>query len=243
MKFNKLVTVFVSASLVSPLAFATTVKNEKIYDIVEILNENPSIVDELHKSLEMYVQFRDQFDTTLITEHDYMYNNPKHSSFGANKPKLTIINFTDYSCPFCKQLDPVLEQIVEKYPEEVKVVNIYVPLKEEASGNTSAGFALNVWNDHPDKYQDVHDLLVKKPGVHNERSVEMIAEKFGLEEYLDVSPQHKDMLAKNYQLFNQLGIRGTPGLLLNGEIIPGYLPFEKLEPVVLDKIKAAETKQ
>lgn len=71
----------------------------------------------------------------------------------------------------------------------------------------------------------------------------MIAEKFGLEEYLEVSSQHKDMLAKNYQLFNQLGIRGTPGLLLNGEIIPGYLPFEKLEPVVLDKIKEVETNQ
>lgn len=234
---TKLLTVLVSATIATPvLADKNT---DQIADIVRILNENPSVVETLHESLEGYVEYQAHFQGVLEREHDYMYNNDTHSWFGAEDPEMTIVNFTDYSCPFCKQLDPVLEELVEKYPE-IKVINIYVPLKEMSNGYNSAGFALNVWDNNPEKYEEVHDILVKKPGIHDERSLDRIAEKMGLEEQLKPNPIKSAILSKNYQLFMDLGIRGTPGMLVGDEIIPGYMPMEKLEPIMLEFMEKAK---
>jgi len=230
---TKLLAAIVTATLIAPTAFAETDK-AKIDDILEILEQNPSVVDSLHESLAAYAEFRNQYDETLKKEHDYMYNNDAHSSFGAENPEMTIVNFTDYSCPFCKKLDPVLIELVEKYPQ-IKVINIYVPIKEMSNSYNSGGFALNVWDkEEREIYEEVHEILVAKPGEHDERSLERIAKKFGLEKHLKEDPMKSAILAKNYQLFTQLGIRGTPGMLIGDEIIPGYMPIERLEPIILD---------
>ncbi|WP_434566740.1 DsbA family protein [Vibrio chagasii] len=241
MKFNTaLLTALLSVTLVSSVFAKDT--QEKVSEIVQILNENPNVVDALHENLESYVEYQAHFQDVLEKNHDYMYNNEVHSWFGSEDPTMTIVNFTDYSCPFCKKLDPVLEELAEKYPE-IKVINIYVPLKERENNYNSAGFALNVWENSPENYEEVHEILVKKPGIHDERSLDRIAKKMGLEEHLEEGPMKKAILLKNYSLFMELGIRGTPGLLVGDEIIPGYMPFEKLEPIMLELMEKAKVKQ
>ena len=48
--------------------------------------------------------------------HEALFNDPASPRIGAKQAKLTLVNFTDYNCPYCKQLDPLLEKIVMKYP-------------------------------------------------------------------------------------------------------------------------------
>lgn len=61
-----------------------------------------------------------------------LFNDPASPRFGAKQAKLTLVNFTDYNCPYCKQLDPLLEKLVAKYPD-VAVIIKPLPFKGESS--------------------------------------------------------------------------------------------------------------
>ncbi|MCV5928048.1 thioredoxin domain-containing protein, partial [Escherichia coli] len=54
----------------------------------------------------------------------------------------------------------------------------------------------------------------------------------GTEAQLVDDKETKALLDKNYQYFTQLGLRGTPALIINDQIIPGYVPFDELEKVI-----------
>ncbi|MBE1274670.1 DsbA family protein [Enterovibrio baiacu] len=228
-----------SFNAVSETALNKT-QQQQLNAITTLLQKNPDIIPGLHQSLTQYVAQQQGFKGILTANHDYLYNNPNHTQFGATEPKLTIVNFTDYNCPFCKRLDPVLHDMAKAYPD-IKVVNIYVPLKEmdaPLSEMNSAAFALNVWQQARDKYFDVHQLLLTKPSAHDQRSLARIADKTGTRDQLKQHDDSVEMVEKNVSLFQQLGLRGTPAMIIGGDVVPGYLPAEKLAPLIesaLDK--------
>ncbi|MCV5928342.1 thioredoxin domain-containing protein, partial [Escherichia coli] len=76
-----------------------------------------------------YVAYQKTFNATLDEARAYL-NDGKHSYFGAENPELTIINVTDYSCPFCKRLEGELVKVEKEYPQ-VKVLNMTVSFKEQ----------------------------------------------------------------------------------------------------------------
>lgn len=224
--------VSIHAVQASPLPQST---EQKIDEISQMLRENPQVVDNLHESLQRYSHQQNQFDAVLKQHNNYIYHNPDQPSYGAQDPKLTIAFFTDYSCPWCKKLTPVLQQLAEKYPE-IKVIDILVPLKEINSKQNSATYALNTWQSKPSKFAEVSELLVKKPGSHNPASLLQVAKKTGTKEQLEQINQTQQQVTKNYQLFAQLGLQGTPAMLIGDEVIPGYLPIEKLEPIIQEQL-------
>ncbi|MCK6263406.1 DsbA family protein [Vibrio sp. ZSDE26] len=230
----KIIAAMVTTLLVSPLALAKN-QDQKMEEINEMLNSNPSLIDGLHTSLINYLSQQNVFDQALEHNHDYIYNNPNQSSFGAKEPSVTIVNVTDYSCPWCKKLDPVLYELVDKYPEQIKVINLLVPLKELRHKNNSTTYALNVWQNAPEKYAEVHDMLISKPGAHNEASVFKVAQKTGTEAQYEADKLSTEMMATNYNLMTDLGIRGTPAMLIGGELVSGYMSLDKLEQMLLEK--------
>ncbi|RTZ18367.1 DsbA family protein [Vibrio aquaticus] len=226
---KKLTVALVMGAVLSAPAFAIT-QEEKISQIVSMLEENPQVVDGLHESLGLYIKQQQQFTQLLESSKRYL-NDGNHTYMGAENGELTLINVTDYSCPFCKKLDGELEKLVANYPQ-IKVVNVYVPLKEGSDSVNSAAFALNVWKNDREKYQEVHDLLVAKPGTHNMSSLMKIAKKTGTSAYLNTNDSVRSQLENNYGLFTGLGLRGTPALIIGEQVIPGYVPYEQLEQVI-----------
>lgn len=218
-------------TFLTPSVWATT-QSEKIEEIVTILTENPEIIDGLHQNLAVYVKQQQQFSTLLKSSQNYL-SSTKHTYLGAEQGETTILNVTDYSCPFCKKLDVELAKLVENYPN-IKVININVPLKEGNDSISSAAYALNVWQHDREKYQQVHELLVAKPGAHNIVSLTKVAQKTRTTQYLKLEDDIKQQLDNNYTLFTNLGLRGTPALIINETIVPGYLPYEQLEQLVED---------
>ncbi|USD76586.1 DsbA family protein [Vibrio sp. SCSIO 43009] len=220
-------------AIVSAVSFASEkTAEQKLEEVNQILKDNPQILDSLHQNLQEYIAYQQSFGDTLKEVRQYL-SDGKHSSFGAENPELTIINVTDYSCPFCKRLEGELVKVGKEYPQ-VKVLNLNVSFKEqyEKNGYNSASYALNVWQNQRDKYEQVHELLVKKPGAHDARSLNQIAKKTGTEAQLVDDKETKALLDKNYQYFTQLGLRGTPALIINDQVIPSYVPFDELEQVI-----------
>ncbi|MDD1792503.1 DsbA family protein [Enterovibrio makurazakiensis] len=237
---NNLLSIFLVmiATLTSFNAMSDTPLNkaqqQQLDAITALLEQNPDLISGLHQSLTQYMVQQQGVKSILAANHEYLYNNPRHTQFGASEPKLTIINFTDYNCPFCKKLDPVLHDLAIAYPQ-IKVVNIYVPLKEMGSllsDVNSATYALNVWNQNKDKYLETHKLLIAKPSTHDRRSLSRIADKTGTKAQLKTDDITDAMTSKNYQLFNELGLRGTPAMIIDDQIVPGYVPIEKLTPII-----------
>ncbi|MGR2703132.1 DsbA family protein [Vibrio campbellii] len=237
MKFTR--TLLIVAIALTPLFShaAEKTSEEALQEITQLLKENPQILDSLHQNLQDYVAYQKTFNATLDEARAYL-NDGKHSYFGAENPELTIINVTDYSCPFCKRLEGELVKVEKEYPQ-VKVLNMTVSFKEqyEKNGYNSASYALNVWQNQHDKYKEVHDLLVKKPGPHDASSLQKIAKKTGTEAQLVDDKETKALLDKNYEYFTRLGLRGTPAIIINDQVIPGYVPFEELEKVIDQELK------
>jgi protein-disulfide isomerase len=69
---------------------------------------------------------------TTIERNDQLaqllFNDPNSPRTGAKEPKLTIVSFTDYNCPYCKQFDPMLEKIVHDNPDVQLIVKL-LPFK------------------------------------------------------------------------------------------------------------------
>lgn len=214
-------------------------QQDKLEKIEAVLVDNPDLIDGLLTSLNLYLDQQNRQSEMMAKYQDWIYNNPQNTSMGKADAALTIVNITDFNCPYCKKLDPVLEQLVKEMPDDVRVVNIYVPLKQQdvkGLGTTSAEFALNVWQQDRDAFEKVNQLLVKRPQMHDKNSLTRIAKHTGTENSLTRQDNTRAMIDKNYQMFTELGLRGTPAMLMGTEVIPGYMPIEQLRPIVKAQI-------
>ncbi|MGR6838257.1 DsbA family protein [Aliivibrio wodanis] len=227
--------------LLSPLVSAqsvTTAQEQQLTEITSLLRQNPELIEGLHTNLSQYLDGQKSLDSILKTNHDYLYNNPQQPYFGAENPKLTIINFTDYNCPYCKRLESGLVEVIKKHPE-IRVVNILLPFQQrmipELKTNT-AWYALNVWENDRSKFAEVHRLMMAKPSRHDSTSVMKIADLTQTQKELTPNPKKEELVEKNEKIFSQLGLRGTPSLIIGNEIIPGFIPQEDLETIITEQL-------
>jgi protein-disulfide isomerase len=98
-----------------------------------------------------------------------LFNDPDSPRLGAKAPRLTIVSFTDYNCPYCKQFDPMLEKIVHDNPDVLLIVKL-LPFKGQSSVN-AAKAALSTWRQQPDKFWALHQRLMAKKGYHDNASI------------------------------------------------------------------------
>lgn len=205
---------------------------ERVELIAEMLRNHPEIIDGLYESVVRYSMEKEQRPATSAT--DDITDNPLHPWLGADEPALSIVNFTDYNCPFCKRLEPVLDQVRAEYPQ-VRVVNVYLPMRQQSVEglDTNSGlYAMQVWKQARDKYADVHEQLVNQQGNHTRASLERIAEATGTREQLLADDDVRDTIVRNLMTFRQMGFRGTPTLLIGDEAAPGFMPYERLQPMI-----------
>lgn len=223
-------------ALLPTLSFAklTSEQQQQLEAIHQLLNENPDVIADLHASLEQYVKSQKQLQQVKQQSDSWLNDTTIHSITGNPDGNTVIINFTDYNCPYCKRLDQVLTKMSGNNPE-LKVINIYVPLKQQVIDGletNSAAFAIKVWQNAPEKFPEVNRLLVAKPGIHDKASLEAVAKKTGTEVFLVGDTAINESLVKNYKTFAALGLRGTPAMFIGDQVIPGFIPYDQLEAIV-----------
>jgi len=168
-----------------------------------------------------------------------LYQDPASPQIGAKSPKLTIISFTDYNCPYCKKFDPMLEKIVEKYPD-VNVVFKLLPFRGETSSLASR-VALTTWREHPQQFLGLHQTLMSKTGNHTAATIDAAVSKSGA---TAVKPDGLSMetLNLNLQLARLVGGQGTPATLVGDTLLAGAVPWDSLEELVKEKREQANEK-
>ncbi|MBD3248245.1 thioredoxin domain-containing protein [Candidatus Falkowbacteria bacterium] len=165
--------------------------------------------------------------------------------FGAEDPKVTIVKFSDFTCPYCRNMAGKLRDIALKYPEDVKIIyKDYPVINEEgidfALAGRCAGEQANMY------FWLMHDELFEKQGAIGPENLPTVAESLGLD-----SKRFNGCLADEKYLENikadakeaeSLRVQATPTLFMNGYLIPGDLPEEILLQLVKEFINDASIK-
>jgi protein-disulfide isomerase len=143
---------------------------------------------------------------------------------GNPKAPITIVEFTDYNCGFCKSATPWVMNQVDNRKSDVRVI-----IKESAvrGANSELAARAALAADRQGKYRDMHIALMKVPA--NAYSPEII-ERIGQSVGLDIARMKRDMedkslhdlIAQHVTEFDQAGLEGTPGFFVNGKYVAGF---------------------
>lgn len=168
-----------------------------------------------------------------------LFNDPASPRTGATSPKLTIVSFTDYNCPYCKQFDPMLEKIVQENPDVQLIVKL-LPFKGQNSVN-AAKVALSTWQQAPDKFWALHQRLMMKKGYHDDASITAAQVKTGTDS-IKTDDKTMDSLKMNLILAQVLNIQGTPATIIGDQMVAGAIPYDDLEGLVKEQLANAHGK-
>ncbi len=136
---------------------------------------------------------------------------------GPAKAPVTIVLFTDYQCPYCSKISPILEQVLKKNPDTVKIVLKNLPLAMHQFADPAARAALAAGEQG--KYWEFHDALFALPAL-NDQAIDDIAVKLGLK--MDqfksdmASPKIRQKVDQDIMDAQKAGVTGTPSIFING---------------------------
>lgn len=169
--------------------------------------------------------------------YEALFHDPASPRIGSATPRLTLVVFTDYNCPYCKQLDPLLEKVVQQYPD-VAVVIKPLPFKGETS-TEAARTVLTTWREHPQQFLKLHRTLMAKKGYHTSASIKAAVEKSGATP-VDADRQSVETLSLNLRLARVVGVEGTPATVVGDTLLAGAVPWETLDQLVKDKLEQTD---
>lgn len=160
----------------------------------------------------------------------------------ANAP-VTIVEWSDFQCPFCSQAKDLMKQIVEAYPKDVKFVfkNYPLPFHQQAMPAAKAAVAAGKQG----KFYPMHDLLFENQrALAPEKYIEL-ATKLGLnidqfKKDMD-SPEVAAQITTDMKEAGEVGVRGTPSFFINGKQ-PAGRSFELYKSIIDEEIKNAAKK-
>jgi protein-disulfide isomerase len=160
-------------------------------------------------------------------------------SKGPAKAPVTIVEFSDFHCPFCKRVLPTLAQIESRYGDKVRLIFRDFPidnLHPEASKAHEAARCA----DEQGKFWAYHDKLFAGPAKSSPEIFKGFAKELGLnvtafESCLD-SGKYQAAVKKDIEEGNRAGVTGTPAFFINGRMISGAQPLESFVRVIDDEL-------
>ncbi len=143
-----------------------------------------------------------------------------HSYYqGAKNPILTIVEFSDFECPYCARVSPILDALAKEYPNKIRIVFKHFPLSFHK--NAKAGHAAALAAGAQGKFYEYRYKLGQQFKNLNDETFIKVATEIGL----DINKFKKDMVldAEDEKKINadialgqKVGVRGTPTLYANG---------------------------
>jgi predicted DsbA family dithiol-disulfide isomerase len=144
---------------------------------------------------------------------------------GAADAPVTIVIFTDFQCPYCAKIVPLLDQVLEKNKGKVKLVFKNYPLPNHQFARKAAAAALAAGKQG--KFWEYHDRLFQNFNRLNDQVVQEQAQQLGLDmqSLKDMNdPQIMQVINQDYQDGVKAGVRGTPTIFVNGTLLRNTNP-------------------
>jgi protein-disulfide isomerase len=153
---------------------------------------------------------------------------------------VTIVEFSDYQCPYCHRAEEVVDEVLEHYQGKVRVVFRDLPLEslhpDAPKAHEAAGCALEqgrFWDMHEKLFANRRNLA-RKDLVEYATELELDVSAF--ETCLDEG-KRADEVAADIAAARAQGISGTPAFFINGRLLSGAQPFEQFEQIIDDELR------
>ena len=163
---------------------------------------------------------------------------------GTTNPIVTIVEFSDFECPFCKQVQSVLRQIVESYGRKVRLVFKHLPL-EGHRNSLPAGRAAYCAAEQ-DRFWQFHDAVFAA-GNLSPPVFEQIASDLGLGlpkfQECVAAERSRAAVVKDIEAARLLHIESTPSFVVNGKVINGALSFADFQKIIEQELSQRVTQK
>lgn len=172
----------------------------------------------------------------IIKRKNDLYSDPTSPSVGAADADVTIVEFFDYHCGYCKQALATVSKLLENDKKIRFVFKEYPILSEDSKFASRAALAVN--RIAKDKYFDFHKAMFAVSGNIDEKLVLDRAKSLGIDtEKLKKelsNPEIEASLAKNRELGAEVGAQGTPAFIIGETFYGGAVPYETMKKAVND---------
>jgi len=161
---------------------------------------------------------------------------------GPKDAKITIIEFSEFECPFCSRVTPTIQQLFKDYEGKIRVVFKHNPLPfhPHAMPASEAAFAAGAQG----KFWEMHDKLFANQKALERANLETYAQEIGLDMAkfkadLD-GGKFKEQIKKDQELGAKFGARGTPTFFINGRTLRGAQPIEGFKKTIDEELAKVE---
>ncbi len=224
--------------LMMPLALsAQELTDERIKELaLQAIRENPQIILEAVQILETeQANAQAQAQTQVLQdERDVLERDPNAPVLGNPDGDVTVVEFFDYNCPFCRRAMPEVQGLLDG-DKNVRLVYREWPILGE--GSVFAARAALASREQG-KYEEFHWALMGMQERAEEDSIMRIAAEIGLDvEKLRAdmdAPEIEEHIATSNRLSQGLGFNGTPSFVIGDNLVPGIIEEEELRSLVED---------
>ena len=165
----------------------------------------------------------------------------RSASKGPTDAQVVITEFSDFQCPYCKVVQPVLKEVLQRYPNQVRLDFKHLPLEQHPAATISAQAAF--CGSKQGAFWPYHDALFASDELSKE-FLDRTANALGLN--LDsfrmclASQESRMAVMADLQEARRLGITSTPTFLINGKLIRGVVALEQFKAAIDHELRAPQ---
>lgn len=201
------------------------------------LLDNPEVILEAIQVLEQrQAQSEIQSDLDLVQENFAALTRDGYSWVGGNPDgAITMVEFSDYRCAFCKRAFPEIKVILENNDDVRFVLKEFPILGPDSTLASKAAISVLI-NQGDDIYEEFHDALMVHNGAINIKTLSRLLTNVGGDPDLMVEHMEDEVvtqiIAKNNALASRMKISGTPTFVIGTEMLRGYAPAATMQEFI-----------
>jgi len=222
-------------------SFTPAQRAEIVRIVRQALKSDPSILRDAVMALQADEGKRQEAAarSAIGSSHDELYRDPRDAVAGNPAGSKTLVEFYDIRCPYCRHMEPVVQQLLRANPD-LRLVYKDLPVLGSAS---RLGAKAMLAAARQGGYEKLHQRLMREPAP-TEASLRRDAAALGL----DWGRMQRDMadpaiqrqIEANLALARRLGIEGTPAFVIGDQLIPGAVDPEDLQRAIDSGATAAK---
>jgi protein-disulfide isomerase len=157
---------------------------------------------------------------------------------GGKDAVVTIVEFSDFQCPFCNRVEPTLAQILSTYGDKARVAFKHLPLRIHPDAPAAHAAAESAHRQG--KFWEMHDKIFANQRELKPEKFREYAKEIGLDlakfDKDVVSPDVKKRIETDSDEADKLGVSGTPAFFINGRYLSGAQPFEAFKKMIDEEL-------
>jgi protein-disulfide isomerase len=164
---------------------------------------------------------------------------------GPSNAPITIVEFSDYQCPFCQRAESSVKEVLKKYGDKVRLIYMDFPLPMHSNALKAAQAARCAGDQG--KYWQFHDALFADQSKLDQAGLKATAGNLKLDtkkfDECTAGDLHMEEIRKSQMEGSDVGVDGTPTFLINGRLMSGALPASEMEAVIDEELAAQNVKE